>query len=83
MPLGDDARTPGVYPGQLTVFPPDGAIWTEEVRVDVVRVDGLFDTMVPMDEWRATARLSHHDATTDLDGTVAAAPYCYDFAICI
>jgi hypothetical protein len=83
VPLDDASRTPGEYPGTMTVLGITGEIWTEEIFVEVLRADGLFDLSLPVDEWRGSARVSHHDATTDLEGDLADAPYCTNFAICI
>jgi hypothetical protein len=84
VPFGDDERVPGTYPGTMTVYVPDAELpWMEEVFVDVRRADGLFDTTVPFEEWRVSATVSHHDATTDLEGIVEDARLCRDFPFCI
>jgi hypothetical protein len=69
--------------GTLTLREVGAPDFREEITVDVIRADGLFDTTLPPPEWRARARVSHHDATTDLEGTVDDAAYCCNFAFCI
>lgn len=73
---------PGPREGFMDVYI-GGEVWSEPLFVDVLRADGLFDPDVPREERRAIAVVSHHDATTDLEGIVMEAEYCYDFAICI
>jgi len=68
--------------GRMVVMIGD-EIWEEGVPVDITRADGLFDRSLPMDAWRASFTVSHHDATTDLELSGTDVPYCNDFAICI
>ena len=55
----------------------------EEIVVDVMRADGLFEMTVPTDLQRGSAQIRYHDATTDLDATLVDVPYCQDFSYCI
>ena len=82
VPYASDDIGPGLRDGYMDVYI-GGEVWSEPVRVDVLRADGLFDPTVPVAERRVSASVSHHDATTDLEGSVEDAEYCYDFAICI
>jgi hypothetical protein len=58
-------------------------VWEEAIEVDVRRADGLLDLSVPMAEWRGSAEIHHHDATTDLDAVIVDAEYCRDFPLCL
>lgn len=82
VPMPPGEREPGPRMGTMTVLIA-GREWIEPVRVDVQRADGLFDTSRPRDEWRARVVVSHHDATTDLEGHAADAEYCNDFPLCL
>jgi hypothetical protein len=74
--------TPGVRAGTLTVHA-GGGEWTEEIQLDVRRADGLFDLTVPIEAWRGSATIDHHDATTDMTATIVDAEYRPCFAICL
>ncbi|MGE0791099.1 MAG: hypothetical protein AB7S26_35835 [Sandaracinaceae bacterium] len=73
---------PGPRMANMNVFYGD-QVWTETILVDVLRADGLLDSSLPEDQWRATVRISHHDATTDIDGGFVDLAYCNDFPLCI
>lgn len=68
--------------GRMVVFMGD-EVWEEGVPVEITRADGLFDTSLPVESWRASFTISHHDATSDIEGRGDDVPYCTDFAICI
>jgi hypothetical protein len=82
VPMPDDAA-PGTFTGTLTVQPLGGETWIEEIQLEVLRADGHFDRSVPFEDWRASVRVSYHDATTDLEGSIDDVHYCNDFPICI
>lgn len=82
----DEGFVRGRREGFLSVYPEGRSTaepWFEEIVVEVLRVDGLEDTPLPPEDWRAVAFVDYHDATTDLVGEIIEAPYCNDFAICI
>jgi hypothetical protein len=76
-PIGTGRR-----PGRVQVFIGDG-VWAEEVEVDVQRADGLIDSPVPMNLWRASAEIHYHDATIDVEAVITDARYCNDFPLCL
>lgn len=77
-----DAIGPGLREGFMDVYM-GGEVWSGPIVIHVSRADGLFDRSVPLEERRGRATVSWHVATTDLEGTVDDAEYCYDFALCI
>lgn len=78
-----EPRGPGTRMGFLNLNL-RGEVWSEPIMIDVHRADGLFEGSPPrMDEWRASASIAHHDATSDIDGEVVDAEYCWNFALCL
>ncbi|RZO61774.1 MAG: hypothetical protein EVA89_10695 [Sandaracinaceae bacterium] len=78
----EEPIAPGLREGTLAVHE-GGEVWMEAIQVDVRRADGLFDRSLPVDEWRVSLTVSHHDATTDLEIDADDVPYCNIFPICI
>ncbi len=74
----------GIRPGAIRVYIGD-QVWSsdEGIEVDVQRADGLLDTSVPMDLWRASAEIHVRRAVVDIDAMIVDAEYCRNFPLCL